>query len=64
MSNFKTCSMMLLVVICILIQVAIIFLAVRHVYHVHGLEVLVFILGVSSLAVLSVYAMEFVRLKF
>jgi len=56
--------MMLLVVICILIQVAIIFLAVRHVYHVHGLEVLVFILGASSLAVLSVYAMEFVRLKF
>ena len=55
---------MFLVVICLLIQVIIIFLAVKNVYHIHGLEVIVFILGASSLAVLSVYAMEFVRLKF
>jgi hypothetical protein len=56
--------MIYLVVICVLIQIVVIFLAVKNFYHIHGLEVAIFILGVSSLAVLSVYAMEFVRLKF
>lgn len=50
--------MIVLLIIAVLIQVIIIFLACAYVWNIDGLEVTVFLLGVASLVILFNFAFE------
>jgi hypothetical protein len=53
--------MIAVIIACLIIQIGIIVLATKYVWNIHGLELIVFLLGVSSLAVLGVLSLAFVN---
>ena len=50
--------MIVLLIVAVLIQVIILFLACAYVWNINGLEVTVFILGATSLVILFNFAFE------
>ena len=55
--------MIVLITICALILMGILTLACISIWHIHGLEVAVILLGIASIATLSIFAFQFYLLQ-